>query len=122
VAETAGLKQYQVEAQKLGRTSKINLWVSMIRGPKGKTRLLGEAYTKHLDNPMVYFRVVNAEKEDEVYDEFLRLLVYRGYLPLQFRTLVNDTYGSWEPCDLKNIDTSRVLETENKAQDKQPVS
>ena len=121
MAETKGLRQYQVEMQKLGKKSSINLWVSLIRGPRGKKRLLGEGYTKNPDHPFIYFRVVNAKDEDEVYQEFLRLLIHRGYLPLKFRPLEGERYGGWETCDLSGIeDAAKVMETEGMA-DKPPL-
>ncbi|MBN1947834.1 MAG: hypothetical protein JW797_19365 [Bradymonadales bacterium] len=113
MAETKGLRQYQVEAQKRGQKTILNLWVSLIRGPRGQKKLLGEAYTTNPDHPMIYFRVVNAETEDEVYQEFLRLLVHRAYLPLRFRQLENNRYGEWGSCDCTGIeDIERVMELE----------
>lgn len=116
--ETKGLVQYQVEAQKRRQKTTLNLWVSQIRGPRGRKKLLGEAYTKDSNTPAIYFRVDNAKKEDDVYEEFLRLLVHRGYLPTKVRQLKENRFDEWKDIEYGSIeapDLTRVLQQEGLA-------
>jgi hypothetical protein len=110
-----GLVQYEVEVQKNGTLVVIVLWVSMNRGARGKKKIIGEAYAKTPDQPQIYFRVTNGTSEGAVYNDFLRLLVFRGYLPLRFRTKFEGKFRDWESVSLVGLDVEEVLEHEGRA-------
>lgn len=114
MAETRGNKQYEIEAQKRQRIYNLELFVSVTRGPRGKKKLRGEALTKDTETPAIYFCVTEGDSEEEICQNFLRLLVHRGYLPVRVRTQdePGKRYGEWKPVSLDGIDISRVLEAE----------
>jgi hypothetical protein len=104
VPETEGVTQFEVEVQKLGKKELLRLRVSVIRGPRGKTKMVGEAYTVTPNHPFINFRVVNANDEAGVFHEFLRLLFHRGYLPLRMREIVKWRGQEWKPIDYSGIE------------------
>lgn len=116
VSETSGITQYEVEAQKGGKREVLDLRVSVVRSPRGLKKLLGEAYVKTPTVPMIYFKITNATSEEGVFNDFLRLLLYRGYLPLRFRTfLVDGRKSKWDQVSLEGMDAKTVIEHERSA-------
>ncbi len=116
MSETIGITQYEVEAQKSGAKVPMDLRVSVIRSPRGKKKLLGEAYAKTPTVPMIYFKVTGATSDEEVYEKFLQLLLHRGYLPIRYRTfMVDGPKTKWEVVSLEGLDTKAVLAHEGSA-------
>ena len=112
MAKTEGLVQYEVAAQKRNEHYEMVLRVSENRGARGKTKLLGEAYSMTSEQPFIYFKVVNGETEEEVYKEFLKLLVFRGFLPVQYRTKAASKTSDWKPVSLDGLDLAKIMEQE----------
>ena len=106
--------QYEVSAQKQFKKYRIVLWVSLNQGPRGKKNYLGEARTKDTVTPMIYFKVSKGSDKEQVYNNFLRLLVHRGYLPLKSRQreAVLAKWSDWKIIPHKGLDVKKVLEQE----------
>ena len=109
MAETKGVTQYEVEIQKQLQKRTILLHVSLIRGPRGKKKMVGEARSKTPQQPAIEFKVVNCSAEPEVFAQFLRTLVHRGYLPLQYREVKkggegDPVLGDWAAVDANSIE------------------
>src|SRR5690606_12678799 len=86
-------------------TESINLMLTVVRGPRGRRKLLGEAFTRQLYHPVIHFKVYDEGDPDALFQRFLQQLVHRGYRPIQFRQLsTEDRWTGWEDCDLSNID------------------
>ena len=117
MGETKGILRYEVEIQKQLKKGEISLLVSVIRGPRGKTKTVGEATTRTPSQPYIWFRITNAKDEKGVFREFLRLLVHRGYLPLRVKELKDGVYSDWVPTDTTGIEgIDEVLAHEAKAE------
>ena len=106
--------QYEVSVQKQLKKYEIVLWVSLNQGPRGKKTFLGEARTKDTLTPMIYFKVSKGNDKEQVYDNFLRLLVHRGYLPLKSREreAVMAQWSDWNTVPHKDLNVKKLLEQE----------
>jgi len=113
VGETKGIVRYEVETQKQLKKGEISLLVSVIRGPRGKQKTVGEASTRSPDHPYIWFRITNADNEEAVLKEFLRLLVHRGYLPLRMKAKKGGKTTAWKPVDTTGVEgIDEVLQQE----------
>ncbi len=102
--------QIEVEVQKRGRKTAVVLWISTTRGARGKKKLLGEARTRDSETPAIHFKVTEGETIEELYQNFLRLLIHRGYKPLRGRgrDSLTGPWDEWESCDLGGVDDAEV--------------
>jgi hypothetical protein len=117
VAETKGIVQYEVELQKACKKDIVALNVAVVRGPRGKKKMVGESATKSPSLPYIWFKITSAATPEEVYHEFLRLVVHRGYLPLRVLEIKDGLRGKWTPCDTTGIDgIEEVLQNETRAE------
>jgi iron-sulfur cluster assembly protein len=78
------IQEIQVECIKptgLGDdTERINLMLTVVRGPRGRRKLLGEAFTRQIYQPIVHFKCYDDDDDvDRLFQRFLGQLVYRGY-------------------------------------------
>ena len=107
------IKEIQVECIKptgIGDdTELINLMLTVVRGPRGRRKLFGEAFTRQIYQPFIHFKVYDDGDVDVLFQRFLGQLVHRGYKPLTYRKMdLEDRWAEWHECDLSNIDTSSL--------------
>lgn len=105
------VKEIQVEVARpaaLGsETERINLMLTIVRGPRGRRKLLGEAFARQVYHPVIHFKVYDDGDVDALFLRFLNQLIYRGYRPLQFREMdMENRWGAWAECDLSRLDLS----------------
>jgi hypothetical protein len=103
------VKEIQVEVARpaaLGsETERINLMLTIVRGPRGRRKLLGEAFARQVYHPVIHFKVYDDGDLGALFTRFLGQLIYRGYRPLQYREMdMEDRWGAWADCDLSKLD------------------
>jgi hypothetical protein len=103
------VKEIQVEVARpaaLGsETERINLMLTVVRGPRGRRKLLGEAFARQVYHPVIHFKVYDDGDLDALFARFLGQLIYRGYRPLLYRQMdMEDRWGPWAECDLSKLD------------------
>lgn len=87
----------------------INLMLTIVRGPRGRRKLLGEAFTRQVYHPIIHFKVYDEGEVDALFNRFLQQLIHRGYRPLQSRELsIEDRWSSWNDVDLAALDLSSL--------------
>ncbi len=92
----------------------INLMLTVVRGPRGRRKLLGEAFTRQVYHPIIHFKVFDENDVETLFNRFLQQLVHRGYRPVQFRELSQENrWGTWQPCDLSKVDLSSLERAAN---------
>lgn len=88
-----------------GPIKRINLFLTIVRGPRGKKKILGEAFAREVYQPIVHFKVFDNNDVDALFHRFLSQLVHRGYRPLQYRKLdLDEIWGEWDGVDLSKLD------------------
>lgn len=99
-----------------GPVKRINLFLTIVRGPRGKRKILGEAFAREVYQPIVHFKVFDNDNVDALFHRFLGQLIHRGYRPLQFRKLdLDEIWGEWEAVDLSKLDLSDLERAEDSA-------
>jgi len=107
------LKEIEVECVRPyyhgSQAENINLMLTVVRGPRGRRKLLGEAFTRQVYHPIIHFKVFDEGDVNALFNRFLQQLVHRGYRPMQYRELsLEERWGSWQTCDLSGIDLSAL--------------
>ncbi len=88
---------------------KISLLLTMVRGARGRRKLLGEAYARTIFQPIIHFKVFDEKGIESLEMRFLQQLIHRGYLPLRMRRMdLDDLYEDWRECDLSSLDLSSI--------------
>lgn len=99
-------------------TTRIELYLAVVRGARGKKRLLGEAFTRTIYQPLIQFKVFDEENVDSLFAKFLQQLIHRGYQPIQYRTRdLDDRLSEWKPCDLAMLDKTDLERAEKDGMD-----
>lgn len=111
------LKEIQVECNRpffRGTDSEvITLMLSIVRGPRGRRKILGEAFTRQVYLPWIHFKVSHDDSVEELFRLFMQQLIHRGYRPLEFRELDrDDRWSDWTECDLSGLDLSSLERAE----------
>lgn len=95
-------------------TESINLMLTVVRGPRGRRKLLGEAFTRQIYHPIIHFKVYDEGDVEALVQRFMQQLIHRGYRPVQFRELSNENrWGNWQDCDLTALDLSPLTRAED---------
>lgn len=107
------IKEIEVECASpaaLGnQLERIRLMLTVVRGPRGRRKLLGEAFTRQVYHPIIHFKVFDDESVETLFNRFLGQLIHRGYRPVKFRELDReDRWGEWDDCDLSNFDLDEL--------------
>ncbi|MFA5624337.1 MAG: hypothetical protein WC966_04695 [Bradymonadales bacterium] len=90
---------------------KITLMLTMVRGARGKRKLLGEAFTRTMFHPIIHFKVFDDKSVESLFKRFLLQLVHRGYRPVQYREMdLEKHFSPWKPCDLSIFDPDALAE------------
>ncbi len=105
-AELTNVDGFEFEVERRGNTEMVNLVVSTTRGPRGKRKLLGEAFMRDAFTPVMQYRVKHAADIDDLRDRFIRQLIRQGFSPLRSRRQVDGKFEDWSGIDLANYDTS----------------
>ena len=88
---------------------RILLMLTIVRGARGKRKLLGEAFTRQVYHPIIHFKVFDDHGLDTLFPRFLQQLIHRGYRPIQYRECDFDgRYSGWKACDLTALDTTSL--------------
>ncbi|MBQ9243060.1 MAG: hypothetical protein IJ165_07510 [Proteobacteria bacterium] len=91
----------------LSGTERIVLMLTVVRGARGKRKLLGEAFARTVYQPVIHFKVFDEVSVESLFTRFLQQLIHRGYRPIQYRERdLDDHLSSWKPCDLSQLDDS----------------
>lgn len=99
-------------------TERITLMLTVVRGARGRRKLLGEAFARSIYQPVIHFKVFDDTGIETLFLRFLQQLVHRGYRPIQFREKdLDDRLSGWKPCDLSLLDSSDLERGENAAVD-----
>lgn len=99
-------------------TERITLMLTVVRGARGRRKLLGEAFARSIYQPVIHFKVFDDTGLETLFLRFLQQLVHRGYRPIQFREKdLDDRLSGWKPCDLSLLDSSDLERGENAAVD-----
>ena len=94
-------------------TARLELMLAVVRGARGKKKLLGEAFVRTVYQPMIHFKVFDEESVESLYRKFLQQMVHRGYQPIQYRERdLDDRLSQWKPCDLSVVDTTDIEASE----------
>ena len=105
------IKEIQIEVKKRGKTQVVTLMFSYIRGPRGRKKLLGEAFASEYDTPITYFKMDKVKTEEEAYQSLLHQLAWRGYLPTIFRQKTarpRARWSAWTDVDVSGINLDDV--------------
>lgn len=99
-------------------TERITLMLTVVRGARGRRKLLGEAFARSIYQPVIHFKVFDDTGVETLFLRFLQQLVHRGYRPIQFREKdLDNRLSGWKPCDLSLLDSSDLERGENAAVD-----
>ena len=94
-------------------TARLELMLAVVRGARGKKKILGEAFVRTVYQPMIHFKVFDEESVESLYRKFLQQMVHRGYQPIQYRERdLDDRLSQWKPCDLSVVDTTDIEASE----------
>ncbi len=86
---------------------RITLMLTIVRGARGKRKLLGEAFVRTVYQPLIHFKVFDEVSVESLFTRFLQQLIHRGYRPIQYREKDLDEHLSpWKPCDMSALDSS----------------
>lgn len=106
------LREIEVEyiaPQVASGPEKITLMLTVVRGARGKRKLLGEAFTRTMFHPIIHFKVFDETSVESLFKRFLLQLVHRGYRPVQYREMdLEQHYSPWKPCDLSIFDAEEL--------------
>lgn len=99
-------------------TERITLMLTIVRGARGRRKMLGEAFARSIYQPVIHFKVFDDHGVETLFLRFLQQLVHRGYRPVQYREKdLDDRLTSWKPCDLSLLDSSDLERGENASVD-----
>ena len=85
----------------------ITLMITIVRGARGKRKLLGEAYVRTVYHPIIHFKCFDEDSVDSLLHRFLLQLIYRGYRPIQYRMRdLENYYSEWKLCTLDEDELS----------------
>lgn len=102
------LKEIEVEyiaPHVMAGTGRITLLLTLVRGARGKRKLLGEAFARTMYQPIIHFKVFDDVSVESLFSRFLQQLIHRGYRPVQYRERDLDDYLSpWKPCNIEGLD------------------
>ena len=88
-------------------TERIILMLAVVRGARGKRKLLGEAFARTVYQPVIHFKVFDENSVESLFSRFLQQLIHRGYRPVQYRERdLDDRLSEWKPCNLDELDSS----------------
>ena len=88
-------------------TMRITLMLTVVRGARGRRKLLGEAFARTAYQPVIHFKVFDEQSVESLFNRFLQQLIHRGYRPVQYRERdLDDCLGVWKPCDLSALDST----------------
>ena len=88
-------------------TERITLMLTVVRGARGKRKLLGEAFVRTVYQPLIHFKVFDEVSVESLFSRFLQQLIHRGYRPIQYREKdLDDHLTAWKPCDLSELDST----------------
>jgi hypothetical protein len=105
-AELTNVEGFEFEVERRGQSDTVNLVISTVRGPRGKRKLLGEAFMRDAFTPVMNYRVKHAKDIDDLRDRFLRQLIKQGYLPVRGRRQVDGRFEDWSGIDTSRFDIS----------------
>ncbi|MBR4986381.1 MAG: hypothetical protein IKY83_11660 [Proteobacteria bacterium] len=115
------LKEIEIEyiaPHVLSGTERIVLMLTVVRGARGKRKLLGEAFARTVYQPVIHFKVFDEVSVESLFTRFLQQLIHRGYRPIQYRERdLDDHLSSWKPCDLTGLDDTDLKRGEESAVD-----
>ena len=84
---------------------RITLMLTVVRGARGKRKLLGEAFVRTVYHPVIHFKVFDETSVESLFLRFLQQLIHRGYRPIQYRERdLDNRLSAWKPCDLSVLD------------------
>ena len=90
-------------------TARLELMLAIVRGARGKKKLLGEAFARTIYQPLIHFKVFDEESVESLYNKFLQQMIHRGYQPIQYRERdLDDRLSEWKPCDLSKLDKTDI--------------
>lgn len=88
-------------------TLRIVLMLTIVRGARGRRKLLGEAFARTAYQPVIHFKVFDEQSVESLFYRFLQQLIHRGYRPIQFRERdLDNCLSEWRPCDLSRLDST----------------
>ena len=104
------LKEIEVEyiaPHVLSGTERITLMLTVVRGARGRKKLLGEAFARTVYQPIIHFKVFDDVSVESLFTRFLQQLIHRGYRPVQYRERdLDDQLSGWKLCDISGLDDS----------------
>ena len=99
-------------------TARIVLMLTVVRGARGKRKLLGEAFARTVYQPVIHFKVFDDDSVESLFSRFLQQLIHRGYRPVQYRERdLDDRLSDWKPCNLAQLDNTDLIRGEEAAVD-----
>lgn len=111
------LKEIEVEyiaPHVMNGTGRITLLLTIVRGARGKRKLLGEAFARTIYQPIIHFKVFDEVGVESLFSRFLQQLIHRGYRPIQYRERdLEDRLSSWKPCNLESLDETDLKRGED---------
>lgn len=111
------LKEIEVEyiaPHVMNGTGRITLLLTIVRGARGKRKLLGEAFARTIYQPIIHFKVFDEVSVESLFSRFLQQLIHRGYRPVQYRERdLEDRLSSWKPCNLESLDETDLKRGED---------
>ena len=111
------LKEIEVEyiaPHVMNGTGRITLLLTIVRGARGKRKLLGEAFARTIYQPIIHFKVFDDVGLESLFSRFLQQLIHRGYRPVQYRERdLDDHLSSWKPCDIASLDDTDLKRAED---------
>lgn len=111
------LKEIEVEyiaPHVMSGTGRITLLLTVVRGARGRKKLLGEAFARTMYQPIIHFKVFDEVSVDSLFSRFLQQLIHRGYRPIQYRERdLDDHLSAWKPCQLESLDDTDLKRGEN---------
>lgn len=111
------IKEIEVEyiaPHVMSGTGRITLLLTVVRGARGRKKLLGEAFARTIYQPIIHFKVFDEVSVESLFSRFLQQLVHRGYRPVQYRELdLDDHLSAWKPCDLDTLDNTDLKRGED---------
>lgn len=111
------IKEIEVEyiaPHVMSGTGRITLLLTVVRGARGRKKLLGEAFARTIYQPIIHFKVFDEVSVESLFSRFLQQLVHRGYRPVQYRELdLDDHLSAWKPCNLDTLDNTDLKRGED---------
>ena len=111
------IKEIEVEyiaPHVMSGTGRITLLLTVVRGARGRKKLLGEALARSIYQPIIHFKVFDEVSVESLFSRFLQQLVHRGYRPVQYRELdLDDHLSAWKPCNLDALDNTDLKRGED---------